>query len=65
MNDVEALRPGDVLIGFSKHGPATVVSNKQGFGGARVLSVQIGENMRLMVNVTELAEHVRVLKSRW
>ncbi len=65
MNDVEALKPGDVLIGFSKHGPATVVSNKQGFGDARELRIQIGESKRLTVNVVELGDHVRVLKSRW
>lgn len=65
MNDVEKLKPGDVLIGFSRYGPATVVSNKPSFNGMRELNLQIGESTHLTAHVAELAEHVRVLKSVW
>lgn len=65
MIDPQTLRPGDMLIGFSKHGPAIVVSNKPSFNGMCELNLQIGESTHLTAYVAELAEHVRVLKSVW
>jgi hypothetical protein len=63
--DPTQVLPGDVLFGFSPHGPATVVSNKPGFGDTRELKIQIGENTRLTVNVHQFSDRVKVLRSSW
>jgi len=65
MNDVEMVRPGDLLIGFSQYGPCNVVSNRPGRNGGRDLVIAFQDNSQLTVNVRRFGEHVRVLKSRW
>lgn len=65
MNDVEALKQGDVLIGFSKRGLVSVVSNKPGFDGARAVTIAFQDGTQQTMNLYHLDERVRVIKSSW
>lgn len=65
MYDLSQLNPGDVLIGFSKRGLVSVVSNKSEFDGARAVTIAFQDGTQQTMNLYHLDERVRVIKSSW